>query len=112
MVDFTQTIGDNVRLYMELYGYNQVDLAAAMGISPSAVRSWLKYGHTPRAKQIEQLCEIFNCTYERLVTPQTAETIRHDILTNHIIDAVNKLNDEGKKKVLQYAGDLAERYKK
>lgn len=105
-------VSDNIALYMQMYGLSQVDLATALGISPSAVRSWIKYDKFPRPAQIDKLCEIFNCTYEQLATPQTLEKIKNDNLTDKILIMVSGLNDEGKQKVIDYIDDISERFKR
>lgn len=105
-------VSDNIALYMKTHGMSQVDLAALLGISPSAVRSWIKYDKFPRPAQIDKICQIFNCTYEDLVTPQTDEKIVNDYLTEKILMMVAMLNDEGKQKVISYIDDIYERFRK
>lgn len=112
MKSISEIFSENLALYMNEYSYAQVDIARELGISPTAVRGWLKYGSFPRPDQIDKLCELFNCSHKKLLTPQTEESIHYDELTKKVIDEVEELNDEGKEKVLSYAKDLSERYRR
>lgn len=112
MKSISEIFSNNLALYMKEYGLNQIDIARELGVSPTAVRGWLKYGSFPRPDQIDKLCELFNCSHNKLLTPQTEESIHYDELTKRLIDEVEYLNDKGKEKVLAYAMDLFERYKK
>lgn len=110
MEKITTIIGENIQNYMDIFGFTQVDLATKLGISPSAVRSWVKYGSLPRAKQIEQMCELFGCTYDDLVTGKKPKRIVEDLKLNQICEFAKRLTDEGKDKVLAYMNDLSGRY--
>lgn len=112
MKSISEIFSDNLALYMKEYGFNQVDIARELGVSPTAVRGWLKYGSFPRPDQIEKLCNLFNCSATKMLTPQTEKSIHYDEITKRVIDEVELLNDEGKEKVLSYTKDLSERYRR
>lgn len=112
MENVATVIGKNIQKYMDAFGFTQVDLSIRLGCSPSAVRSWVRYGAMPRAKQIDEMCKIFNCSYDDLVSDQSGAKIIEDNLLNQIMEYAKRLTDEGKEKVLAYMNDLSGRYLK
>ncbi len=50
-----ETIKDNINFFMERRGYNQVDLADAMGISSATASDWCTGKKTPRIDKIEEI---------------------------------------------------------
>ena len=110
MASITEIFGNNLSLLMKENGYSQVDVAAYLGVSPTAVRAWVKCVSLPRAKEIDKLCDLFNVTYNDFVTPQTHESLTYGMLTSQIITAAEELNDEGKVRVLGYINDIKARF--
>lgn len=62
-----EKIRDNINFFMERRGYNQVDLAEAMGISSATASEWCTGKKTPRIDKIEEIATWLNIEVSDIV---------------------------------------------
>ena len=58
---------ENLRLLMKEYGVNQVQLAAEIKISQSAISAWLLNKKEPSITSLWLLADFFSCTVDELI---------------------------------------------
>lgn len=58
---------ENLNKLIERKGMTQADVAAAIGVSESAVSLWCAGKTTPRMSKVDKLCELFGCSRAALV---------------------------------------------
>ncbi len=75
------------------------DLAKSIGVSPSAVGTWLSGKVYPRTKQIESIARYFNCTVFELLGEQENDEDR-------LISMFRKLSRTGKDEALKRMHEL------
>ena len=59
-------IGDRLRVLREEHGLSQKDLAKKLGKSQETISSWENNRTFPKMKQLKELCDLYDCTYESL----------------------------------------------
>lgn len=60
-------ISENIKEYMRIYGYNQVDLSARIGVAQSAISAWLSGKKEPSISSLWLLADCFDCTIDELI---------------------------------------------
>jgi len=128
------SIAKNIKLLREKHNMSQQEFGKIAGASDKAVSSWETGKRTPRMGAIERIANHFginksdiiedanhyplnterinSAIQKALASMEYANSIPPDLRTVEIIKAVNKLNNDGKVKVLQYIYDLSDKYRK
>lgn len=68
---YKKLFAKNLRYYMGVYGFNQIDLAKRVGTTAASVSNWMNEVKAPRMEKIDKLCEIFHCSRSDLITDRS-----------------------------------------
>lgn len=101
--DRQQTIfTKNLNKFIAQSGKTQKEIADDLGVSPQVLNSWCQGISTPRMGKIQLLADYFNTSKSSLIDEQTPQVIKSSLDTL-LASAMSELNEEGRKKVLEYA---------
>lgn len=112
MDNIREVLRMNLECQLKKSGLSQKQLAAKLGISPSAVTNWIKGKNSPDIEYIALICEIFEITISDLLeinptkkapTEQRGES---DFQKKRLMHNYDKLNQTGKDKLVEYSDDL------
>lgn len=91
-------------------GYNQTELCKKTGITKGAMSSYLSGRYFPKQKALESLANELNVTIEYLmgIDGEGSDKDLSELkpLQCQLLLLVEQLNDEGQRRVLDYAADL------
>ncbi len=80
MSDFNKTFATQLKRFLNEYDMTQYELAEKMNISTATVSQWINGQKTPRAKRIDELCNVFHCkrqdllsNSDQIISPEIAE---------------------------------------
>lgn len=60
-------VAENIKEYMKIYNYNQVDLSIRIGVAQSAISAWLSGKKEPSITSLWLLADCFDCTVDELI---------------------------------------------
>lgn len=103
---------ENLKMFMERAGMSNTDLANRVGVSEVAVSRWRSGERNPRAGIVEMLCSIFNCSYNDLMGPNSAEIQLDKEAYTEVLKLLEGLNTEGIQEVINFIGNLNDRFLK
>ena len=114
MKEYKEIFPERLKKYCDTLGIRYTDIAEALGVSKAAVSLWASGKTTPKLKTIDQLCELFHCDRQDLLTDEKVSTdyilMQREI--NGILFECNLLNTDGLRRVKQYAREMAKIYKR
>lgn len=91
-------------------GYNQTELSKKTGITKGAMSSYLSGRYFPKQKALESLANELNVTIEYLmgIDGEGGDKDLSELkpLQRQLLLLIEQLNDEGQRRVLDYAADL------
>lgn len=91
-------------------GYNQTELCKRTGITKGALSSYLSGRYFPKQRALESLANELNVTIEYLMGIDIKEDAKDfsDLkpLQRQLLVLLEQLNDDGQRRVLDYAADL------
>jgi len=127
-------IPKNIKTLREKHNMSQQEFGKIAGVSDKAVSAWESGTRTPRMGAIEKIANHFGINKSDIIEDGRRIPVSRDVIdraiqkalssieyvnsippdsrTAEIIKAVNKLNNDGKGKVLQYIHDLSDKYRK
>lgn len=91
----------NFRKFLSQSGYQQQDIAKAVGVSRQTVSTWVTGKNYPRADVMERLASFFGIRLSDLVCDE--EGSMHEA---QLLYAFNSMSEEGKAKLLERAEEL------
>ena len=95
----------NIRYYMELHNKSRNDMCTALGVKYTTFTDWVNGKAYPRIDKIELMANYFGIQKSDLVEDgRTSQQIAP--LQRQLLLLVEQLNDEGQRRVLDYAADL------
>lgn len=101
----------NLNTFMEYYGLSQGQLADRLGYGHSAVSTWCRGIKFPRLSTIDKMTEIFHCTRSDLLEREMdSKTIGDRAKLVRMYAYIDRLNQLGLERVLQYVEDLNPKY--
>ena len=103
---------NNLIMFMEKNGLSNTELASRLGVSEVAVSRWKTGSRNPRAEMIDKMCEIFNCTHNDLLAPNSAEIQLDRETYGHALKLLEGLNTNGLQEVCNFIENLNDRFKK
>ena len=111
---------DMLKYYRKVAGLSQADFAKILGLSPSTISMYEVGEREPSFEVEEKIADYFNIDLNTLRgkdTEYSSEQVASEVLTDQdlqFLDALDKLNYDGKEKVREYLDDLVgnEKYKK
>lgn len=112
MNNIREVLRANLEYQLKKSGLSQKQLAAKLGISPSAVTNWVKGKNSPDIEYIALICETFEITISDLldINPikkaPTEQLGKSDFQKKKLIHNYDKLNQTGKDKLVEYSDDL------
>ena len=113
MESFKNIFSNNLTTLMKINDKTQQDIAEALNVNRASVSYWMRGLKVPRADKIDALCSVLSCTREDLLGTDLTEQSFHLRKTQENVQmAIETLNEEGCRKVLEYIEDLGDRYKK
>lgn len=91
-------------------GYNQTELCKRTGITKGAMSSYLSGRYFPKQRALESLANELNVTIEYLMGIDS-ENVVSDFselkpLQRQLLSLIEQLNDDGQRRVIEYAADL------
>lgn len=106
-----EIFANNLKHYMNLYGYNQTSLGEKLGVSHSTVFSWVNGEKFPRMAKVVAMCELFNCTKADLLQiDQRKLPSNASEQMERLIIYAQHLNAKGVDKVIDFIEDLKDDY--
>lgn len=91
-------------------GYNQTELCKKTGITKGAMSSYLSGRYFPKQRALESLANELNVTIEYLMGIDSESDVGHfselKPLQRQLLSLLEQLNDDGQRRVLDYAADL------
>lgn len=103
---FSQNLNNILRLKRK----SQIEVANAIGVSQQTFNTWCRGVALPRMGKVQLLADYFNINMANLLEPSPSAAAtpalspdREELLANY-----DRLNDEGKQKVRDYASDLVD----
>lgn len=103
---FSQNLNNILRLKRK----SQIEVANAIGVSQQTFNTWCRGVALPRMGKVQLLADYFNINMANLLEPSPSTAAapalspdKEELLANY-----DKLNDEGKQKVRDYASDLVD----
>lgn len=97
-------IGNRLRVLREEHGLSQKDLAKKLGKSQETISSWENNRTVPKMKQLKELCDLYDCTYESLTGIKQHNA--SDITLNDIMFRLNDFDIEELEQIKHYSGKL------
>lgn len=104
--------GENLKMFLKRSGMTNTELSNRLGVSEVAVSRWVSGQRNPRAEMIDKLCEIFNCTHNDLMMPNSEEIQRDKEAYAEALRLLESLNTDGIMEVVNYIGNLNDRFLK
>lgn len=101
---------DNLKMFMDREGISNTELAKRLGVSEVAVSRWRSGERNPRSEMIDRMCVIFNCTHNDLMAPNSAEIQLDKEAYAEVLKLLEGLNTEGIQEVINYIGNLNDRF--
>ena len=72
----------NLKKYMDLHNYNQIELANKMGVTKSVMSSWITGKRFPKMASIQKLADIFGVDMSELIENKPLDPDLKEILQN------------------------------
>lgn len=108
-----------IKMYMDVLGMSQADLAEAVGVGTSSVSNWVTGKKIPRMDKIDAMCNLFGCRRSDLLDPQTPAPkdpeISYSVKRKDLYDLlveIEELPAESQQFVIDSAHRLAEYQKR
>ena len=105
-----RVFSNNLNVLLRERKKTQVEVAAAIGVSPQTFNTWVQGVAIPRMGKIQLLADYFNVSKSVLIDPAaTSSPAAAPSLSPDRIDLLEKydvLNDEGKAEAVRYIGML------
>lgn len=106
-----EIFANNLKFYMNKYGYNQSTLAEKLGVSNTSVFYWINGDKFPRMAKVVTMCELFNCTKADLLQIDQRKLPNNaSEQMERLIIYAQHLNAKGVDKVIDFIGDLKDDY--
>lgn len=101
---FSQNLNNILRLKKK----SQIEVANAIGVSQQTFNTWCRGVALPRMGKVQLLADYFNINMANLLepSPSTAATPTLSLDREELLANYDRLNDEGRQKVRDYASDL------
>lgn len=104
--EFNKIVSKHIRLYLEMSGMTQVELAKRLGVGATSVYNWVHGVKAPRMKYIDAMCKIFNCKRSDFITdiPDAAlmDASQLSIDDCRILDMICRLDPADRAEVTQF----------
>ena len=99
-------ISDNIRILRERHNLTQAEFGAIAGVSDKAVSTWENGTAEPRMGAIQRIADHFRLTKSALIEDDVLERSISLPLQHQLLLLIEQLNDDGQRRVLDYAADL------
>lgn len=88
--DYRRIFADNLKYFLDLNDMTQAELARALGVSETAIHSWITAEKSPRMNNVDKMVDIFQIERSDLIVAR--EEGRHylDIETRSMADEILK----------------------
>lgn len=97
---------NNLGFYLKICGMQQLELAKAINVSPSAITDWMKGRTMPRVAVVQRIAKVFGCELSDLLTDKRNapedDDISEDALDKSLVKLLVKLPDSDISKVRSY----------
>ena len=100
-------ISENIRNLRECHNLTQAEFGSIAGVSDKAVSTWENGIAEPRMGAIQRIADHFGLTKSDLIEDGALGENIPSPLQRQLLLLVEQLNDEGQRRVLDYAADLA-----
>lgn len=108
----SNVFGDNLKMYMGLRGFNNTTLGERIGVTDVTISYWIHGKRDPRMSMVDKLCEVFHCTRTDLMMPNSVEIALERESYREVLELVSSLNKDGLDEVINFCGNLADRFYK
>lgn len=105
-------IGDNIKMFLTRNGMTNTELGKRLGVSEVAVSRWVSGQRNPRAGMIDKMCEVFGCTHNDLMAHNSEEMQQDREAYAEVLRLLESLNTDGIIEVVNYIGNLNDRFLK
>jgi transcriptional regulator with XRE-family HTH domain len=75
MGEIRDRIIENIRTHIKASGIEQKEIAKSLGISPSAVTSWMSGRNTPDIEIVVKLCRLLGVSLEQMIGEQKEKPV-------------------------------------
>ena len=69
-----RVFSNNLKYFMDKFGYTQITLGDKLGVSNTTVSTWCLGDKMPRMDKIDRMCQLFNCKRSNLLEERVAES--------------------------------------
>lgn len=94
----------NIQHYMDLHHKSRNDMCSALGVKYTTFTDWVTGKVYPRIDKIELMSNYFGIQKSDLVEERVAS--KAEPLQRQCLSLLEQLNEEGQRRVLDYAADL------
>jgi len=102
------TLGKRIVYYRKKAKMQQKELAAAVGISPSALNYYEKDKCEPTVLVLSNLAEVLNITGDALLGREHPDLVAQNKNEFHALHTLRSLNPLGQRRALEYITSLAD----
>lgn len=102
--------GENLKMFLSRNHMTNTELGKRIGVSEVTVSRWVSGDRNPRAVMVAKICEVFGCTYDDLMLPNSEEIQRDKEAYAEVLQLLEKLNTSGIEEVINFIGLLDSRY--
>jgi len=102
------TVGDKIRQLRKEKNLSQADLAYETGLTKAAISMYELGARHPKIETLEILADYFNVDMDYITGRTITSGIVADDNERLIISQFRAMNDEGRRRVLQYIADLVD----
>lgn len=104
-----EIIADNIFIYRKKSNLTQKELAEMLKVKNSAISNWETGVNSIDMETLMKLCEVLNVSISTMFGEENKkETPCFDGTEKKLIESFNVLNEDGKRKVVEYIDDLTE----
>lgn len=102
------SFGSRLRERRTSLGMSRAQLAGRLGITASAISNYENGISSPKADILYNVFDALNCDANFLFQDEMSESTPdlQDMRRQDLMDAFDRLNDEGQEKLIDYADDL------
>lgn len=103
---------ENLKMFLTTNRMTNTELGKRLGVSEVSVSRWVSGERNPRAGMIDKMCEIFHCSHNDLLAPNSEERQKDNEAYAEALKLLESLNTSGVLEVINFIGNLNDRFKK
>ena len=111
MKDEYKLFANNLKYFMNKYGYTQLSLSDKLNVRNTTISTWCSGDRFPRMKALNDLCDVFHCTKTDLLQiEQKDRTEDEQQRLQRLFIYAQNLNEKGIMKVIDFIEGLKDEF--